>query len=439
MNRVIQTTTVFALILSLSFQVSGQTTQTVTPQTSPAQTAASTSAQTSDVLTLEAATEQFLQRNISLEAARLEIGVAEAERIGARFRPRPGLTISAENLTLNRATPFNRLYEAGATITQSFELGNRRGLLREVADRTVAVAEAQLTSVLRQRLFELKRAYYEAMLARAVLLIEQENQTNFAELVRFNTVRFNEGYIAQGELLKVRLEQIKFNSSVASAALRVRQANVRLLELLGASDYGRAARLEVAGRMEFRSTSLDLAALRQAALTNRAEVKVAEAQAALSESVFRLERSRSKGEITPFVGYTRVGVDNTVRAGVTVPLPFGNRNQAGIVRAEAEQGVAAANLRLARSRALAEVEAAYQAYETAREQVQAYERGILQQADESRDITLAAYREGAAELITLLDAQRTRAEIRANYYRALFDYQTSIFQLELATSTEIKP
>lgn len=436
MKRAIQTVTAFALLLSLSFQA---TAQTVALQASPVQTAASTNAQAGDVLTLDAATEQFLRRNISLEAARLEIGVAEAERIGARFRPRPGLTVSAENLKFAGPTSFNRLYEAGATVAQPFELGNRQGLRREVADRTVAVAEAQLTNVLRQRLFELKRAYYEAMLAQAVLLIERENQANFSELVRFNTVRFNEGYIAEGELLKVRLEQIKFNSAVANAALRVRQANVRLLELLGESDYSRAGALQVAGRMEFRSTSLDLASLRQAALANRAEVKVAEAQTALSESVFRLERSRAKGEITPFVGYTRVGVDNTVRVGVTVPLPFGNRNQGGIARAEAEQGVAAANLRLARNRALAEVETAYQAYETAREQVRAYETGILRQADESRDITFGAYREGVAELIALLDAQRTRAEVRANYYRALFDYQTSIFQLELATGTEIKP
>ncbi len=436
MKRAIHPATAFALLLSLSFQTSAQT---VAPQPLPGQTAVSTNAQAGEALTLEAATEQFLRRNISLEAARLEINVAEAERIGARFRPRPGLTVSAENLRISGETPFNRLYEAGATVAQAYELGNRQGLRREVADRTVAVAEAQLTNVLRQRLFELKRAYYEAMLAQAVLLIEQENQTNFSELVRFNTVRFNEGYIAEGELLKVRLEQIKFNSGVANAALRVRQANVRLLELLGESDYGRAATLAVAGRMEFRAASLDLASLRQAALQNRAEVKVAEAQTSLSESVFRLERSRAKGEITPFVGYTRIGVDNTVRVGVTVPLPFGNRNQAGIARAEAEQGVATANLRLARNRALAEVESAYQAYETAREQVQAYEMGILRQADESRDITFGAYREGVTELIALLDAQRTRAEIRANYYRALFDYQTSIFQLELATGTEIKP
>jgi cobalt-zinc-cadmium efflux system outer membrane protein len=101
--------------------------------------------------------------------------------------------------------------------------------------------------------------------------------------------------------------------------------------------------------------------------------------------------------------------------------------------------VAEANVRLARNRALAEVESAYRAYETAREQVNVYEAGILKQADESYDIALVAYREGATELIILLDAQRTRSEVRANYYRALFDYYTSIFQLGLATGVEIKP
>ena len=60
-----------------------------------------------------------------------------------------------------------------------------------------------------------------------------------------------------------------------------------------------------------------------------------------------------------------------------------------------------------RNRALADVEAAYRAYETAREQVRAYEAGLLRQADESREIQLGAYQEGAAELITLIEAQKT--------------------------------
>ena len=103
-------------------------------------------------------------------------------------------------------------------------------------------------------------------------------------------------------------------------------------------------RMEVNNRLQAPKVELNLAALKETALANRPDVKVAEAEVSLAESTIKLERSRAKGEVTPYVGYKRVGVDNTVLAGVTVPLPFGNRNQSGIARAEAEQKVAETNL-----------------------------------------------------------------------------------------------
>lgn len=393
--------------------------------------------QITDSLTVETAIDQFLKRNLAVESARLEVSAAEAEKIAARLRPRPGLTVSAENLRTSGETPFNRLYETGMTFTQSFELGKQRSLRIEVADKSVAVAEAQFTSVLSQRLFELKRFFYETILARAILQVEEESRNNFAELLRFSTARFQEGYVSESELIKIRLERIKYDSAVSKAALTVRQAKIRLLEMIGDSEFSRAETLDVIGAFEFKDTAIDLTELRQRALTNRADVKVAELELARAETVSRLERARGKGEITPYIGYKRVGIDNTLLAGVTVPLPFGNRNQGGIARAEAEQRIAETGVRLARNRALAEVEAVFRAYEAAREQVRTFEADILKQADESRDITLYAYREGATELITLIEAQRTRAEVRASYNRALLDYYTSIFRLELATGTEI--
>ena len=382
--------------------------------------------------------DQFLRKNLSVEAARLEVGVAEAERIGARLRPRPGLTISAENLRLSGETPANRLQEYGISVAQPIELGNRKALRMEVAERTVSVSEARLTEVLRRQLFDLKRTYYESVLARVLLDTEQENRDNFEGLVKFNTVRFEEGYIAEGDLLKVRLERTKFDFAVANAELALRRAKIRLLELIGERDFERALRVEISNRLQVPPVDLNLAQLKETALVNRPEIKVAEAELALAGVSIKLERSEAKGEVTPYVGYKRVGVDNTVLAGVTVPLPIGNRNQSGIARAEAEQKVSETNLNLVRNRTLAEVEAAYRAYETAREQVRAYEAGLLKQADESREIQLGAYQEGATELITLIEAQKTRTEVRANYYRAIFDYYTSIFQLELATGTDIK-
>jgi cobalt-zinc-cadmium efflux system outer membrane protein len=391
-----------------------------------------------DYVSLDSATEQFLRKNLAVEAARLEVGVAEAERIGARLRPRPGLTASAENLRLSGETPASRLQEFGVTVAQPVELGNRKALRMEVAERAVLVSEARLTEVLSRQLFDLKRTYYESVLSRSLLGIEQENRDNFEGLVQFNKARFEEGYIAEGDLLKVRLERIKFDFAVANAELAFRKTKIRLLELIGEPDFERAAKVDVTSRLQMPTVDLNLVQLREAALANRPEVKVAKAEVALAESAIKLERSRARGEVTPYVGYKRVGMDNTVLAGVAVPLPFGNRNQSGIARAEAERKVAEASLRFVRNRALAEVEAAFRAYETAREQVRAYESGLLRQADESREIQLAAYQEGVAELITLIEAQKTRTEIRANYYRAIFDYYTSIFQLELATGTDIK-
>jgi cobalt-zinc-cadmium efflux system outer membrane protein len=391
-----------------------------------------------DYLSLETATDQFLRKNLAVEAARLEVGVAEAERIGAGLRPRPGLTVSAENLRLSGETPASRLHEYGISVAQPIELGNRKALRMEVVERTVSVSEARLTEVLRRQLFDVKRTYYESVLARVLLEIEQENRDNFEGLVKFNTVRFEEGYIAEGDLLKVRLERTKFDFAVANAQLALRKAKIRLLELIGERDFERAVRLEISNRLQAPPVDLNLMQLKETALVNRPEIKVAEAELALAQSSIKLERSRAKGEVTPYGGYKRVGVDNTLLAGVTVPLPIGNRNQSGIARAEAEQKVAETSLSFVRNRTLAEVDAAYRAYETAREQVRAYEAGLLKQADESREIQLGAYQEGATELITLIEAQKTRTEVRASYYRAIFDYYTSIFQLELATGTDIK-
>ncbi|HLG17944.1 MAG TPA: TolC family protein [Blastocatellia bacterium] len=381
-------------------------------------------------LTLERVIGRFLQRNLSVEAARYRVDAARAEQIAARVRPNPGLTFSAENVKVSGETPFNRLYEASMTYSQTFELGAKRRVRREVADLIVSVAEAELADVLRTRLFEVKRAYYEAVLTRYGLENAAENRKAFDELVRFNQVRFEEGAIAEGELLKVKLERVKFDAALAQAELAGGQAVIRLLNLLGETDF---ARLDaVAGELSFAPTNLDLATLRDAALNSRPDVKAAELNASLTQRRTALEQARNSMDLTPFVGYKRVGIDNTVLLGVTIPLRILDRNQAGIARAAADEKVAQTELALVRSRALAEVELAYRAYLTARDQVITIQRELLQQSNESYSIALAAYQEGASELLPLLEAQRTRAEIRQQYYRTLFDYRTAVLQLEQA-------
>ena len=47
----------------------------------------------------------------------------------------------------------------------------------------------------------------------------------------------------------------------------------------------------------------------------------------------------------------------------------------------------------------------------------------------SSSIALAAYQEGATPLLTVLDAERTRAEVRQQYFKTIFDYQIALAEL----------
>ena len=57
-----------------------------------------TDAQSPAPLTIDQVVARFLERNLAVEAARLRVDIARAERIAAQIRPNPTLTLSAENL-----------------------------------------------------------------------------------------------------------------------------------------------------------------------------------------------------------------------------------------------------------------------------------------------------------------------------------------------------
>ena len=282
----------------------------------------------------------------------------------------------------------------------------------------------------------MKRLYFEAVLARRNIEVASENRQTFEQLLQFNLARFEEGAIPEADLIKVRLERIKFDSAIRQAQLNLRRAMIRLAENLEDPDVSKQ---NVAVDLDLQLLSPDLESLRQTALVERPDVQAGEREIEAAKERLALEQAHKSPDITPFVGYKRLASDNTVMFGVSIPLKVRDRNQAGIARAEADRKAADALLDVARSHTIAEVDAAYEAFQTARLQVQTFRDELLNQADESRSIALAAYQEGATELLSLLEAQRTRAEVRQQYFRTLFDYQISVSELELAVGKEIRP
>jgi cobalt-zinc-cadmium efflux system outer membrane protein len=386
-------------------------------------------------LTLDAVVQRFLARNLTLEAARHRVEGARADQIAAGLRPNPSLNLAAEQLKLSGPTSAGDLYEVSATYTQPFELGGKRRLRTEVADLGVTVAEHQLADVLDQRLGDVKQAFYDALAARRLLDLAVETRSAFDQLVNLIQARVREGAAAEGELLKLRVERMKHDNAVAHARLAADHAGIKLLDLIGDSDFSKAGAV-VGDLARTPALSLDLAALREGAVM-RPSVRAAETALAAAQRRVDLERARGTIDISPFVGVKRVGENNTVLLGISLPLPVSDRNQGGIARAIADEKTAGAELGLRRNQALAEVEAAYRAWQSAREQVAVFQDGLLQQADEARGIALAAYREGAIEVLGLLEAQRTHIDIRQQYVRTLQAYHDSLVTLGRAAGRDL--
>lgn len=61
----------------------------------------------------------------------------------------------------------------------------------------------------------------------------------------------------------------------------------------------------------------------------------------------------------------------------------------------------------------------------------------VSQVEESERLARAAYREGALDLLKLLDAERTRIQIQLEYRRARADLQQRLINLQLASGSPI--
>lgn len=386
-------------------------------------------------LPLDDVVARVLARNLSVEAARHRLEAARAERIAARLRPNPSLTVGADNVKVDGPTAAGELYEVSTTVSQPIELGDKRDRRREVADLTVAVAEAQVSDVLHQRLVEAKRAFYEAVLARDALERARAIRESYEELVRSTQSRVDAGDVAEGEIIKARLERARAEVAVGQASLGLRQTIIRLLDLLGETDF--APEREIVGDLTLPSSPPDLAELRAIAGRERPSVIAVERSADLAARRVVLERAKATPDVSPFLGYRRVGENNTVLFGITIPLPLSDRNQAAIARAVAEEKVAQTEAAQHRQRVLADVESAWAGWQTARGRVAAVESGLLLQAAESLEIARAAYRDGAIGLLEYLEAQRTLADVRHEHARSLFDAQASRLMLELAVGREL--
>ena len=387
-------------------------------------------------LTLADAVKIADERNPELGAARNAVEAASADRTTARTVPNPAFTFESEGSSIFRS-PATDGHEYSARIDQDLLVGSRRHLQIQGSETGVTIAQALMDDVRRRLHYEVRRAYLQALLARADQDVAKASLEEIDRVIALNRARLDQGAISGVEFRRLQVERLRFADDVFSGELASRNARSALLALLNMPDLNQPLELAEAlvptgGAIVPASPLLDVTTLAAQALTIRPDVSAATAGVTRATTETRLQRALRTPAPTVGAGYKHNAGNDTFVFGTTIPLPLFNRNQGTIARAEAELRAAENRAQAVRLAVHLDVQQAVNTVDVNRARVEYIERESLRNAQETRDIILASYRAGAVNLIDFLDAQRAYRDSVRTYNRAVFDYRVSLFLLETA-------
>ncbi len=387
-------------------------------------------------LTLELATETLLARNPTILRERQNVAMARGGLTQARLRPNPEFEVTSESYPLFEPNPgpFFQNNEVIVRAGQPIEIAGKRRKRTLVAEEEVSVSQSLLQDTIRQLKLELKTRYYRVVLAKAELELARQVLGQFDEIIRINHLRHQHGEISGLDLARVETERRRFFDDVVAAELALQNSKTALLELLGAGDL--SASFEVTETLTFRPLSIAPEQFQEQALMARGDLQARRELVERERRQVAVEKSLGVPNITPFFGYKRNLVDNTVTFGVRWDLPLFNRNQGEVARAVARVDQAGYEMQRVELAVRSEVLQAYQAVQAEERRVLALEGTYVKTARKARDIAQASYRLGALDLIAFLDAERSYRDTLRGYNRTLFDHRTAVFQLEAAVGKD---
>ncbi len=385
-------------------------------------------------VTLNDAVTQARAASPLLGAARSQAdGTAEASRLVARLL-NPTFDFRMENMgsgAPSGALPPDVFAEASMPI----ELNGRRGLRRSLAAADRDVAAGHLQSLSYEVSVRTVQVYLQALKARALVETLAANRDGLASLIETMKRRVTEGVAPESDLLRFQAESARMDIDVAKAGLELE----RSLNLL-AFVMGSPAPITAAQLVEPPPAAppvLDDAALAQA-VARHPDVATASARVTRAQQVTALERSRTVPDPIVTAGYKRTAGFDTALAGISVSVPIFERNKAGAARAAGEDRAAVADREAVTRRLTADAVSLIATARVLAERSTRAARELLEPADAVRNAARSAFREGAADVVRLLDAERVYSDVRRAALELRLDALAAALEVRLAMGEDLR-
>ncbi len=385
-------------------------------------------------LTLDQALAFAEEHHPRLRASVAQIEAAEAGLTTARAYPNPQAGVLAGGQTYR--IPGNvsgPVYSFG--FTQPLELGAVRPSRIQLAERGRDSSEHAFAGTRLEVRSGVRRAFYQVLRSRSEIDLLLESARLVEELRQRIQVRVDVGEVGRLELIRAEAEVVAARTAANNAQLQYVSALSQLRTAVGSA---LPTPLEITGVVDPPATLPLPEELRREALSGHPAVALARSEVQRAEARLAHETALRRPQTA-----LRIEIDHppdtpTYRMGIEIPLPLWNRREGPIAEATAQLRQAHA---LAQSRELEIVtalEGAYGRYQTASQQLAAFEQGVLRGAEEAVRAAETAYQLGERGILEVLDAQRILRAVRLDFLNTQFNRQAALIDLNELRAMELR-
>lgn len=385
-------------------------------------------------LSLQKLIEEALERNPEIKSAQRLWQATEQKPAQVSTLPDPVFSYSRFGKSVEtRVGPQENVF----ALSQKIPFPGKLGLKGRMAGQDALSQQQAYEATKRDVIFKVKNAYYDLYWVDQSIGILEQYLNLLQDFTRVAERKYATGQGIQASVLKSQVEI----SSTLERKLRFEKVRHGIVAHLNALvDRPQNAELGRATQIDSARLHLDQDALVQQALSDRQELMSIQAMIGKSQFMRSLAKRNYLPDFTLKANYIDVAKGVSVAAdagknawsvmlGLNLPIWLGKRNAA--VR-EADDMLASNKLKYEDflNQVEAEIRDFYYQLDVTGETLDLYEQGLIAQAESSLASSLASYRTGKLDFLSLLDAERMLLHLRLGYVKELSNYQKELAALE---------
>lgn len=387
-------------------------------------------ARADNILELEQAYQLVLSQNPQVQSYRARIMAAEGNRIQQSLMPNPEAVFEVEDFGGDSPRNGFDTTEYTLGVEQQLEIAGKRSKREQVANFEKQQVSQEALAGIQATLAQTKAVYMRVAIAQERLTFANER----AELAdkTHTTVkkRISAAKAADIQHTKADLEVSAAEVEQRKAQNELSLAKVSLANLMGQPmlDHGVAADLTALPDVPERETIMQ--ALEQTPMSVMSQLSVMRETSALD-----LARANGVPDPKLGLGVRRFNEDDGTAflASVSIPINIFDRNQGRVAEAKANLLAAEANQKTLRLSLTKQAMELWQTLVSAKEEVLAYQDGLLPSAQKAYRQAEDGFDRGAFSFLDLLDAQRTLFDVQESHLEALASFHETKARLDMLT------